>query len=138
MKRWRRWGIAALGVAIAAVVAGLVWSMALPWAANHYGFAMPGRDGLPWRISLYGRDYSSLQVCAGAGWCPEGGAPRCYAQSDLVDIGAWPLNSVGTISTLFGAPRTLLRPVGAVSVAAPIVIADGPGCYVVYALEGGP
>jgi hypothetical protein len=135
MKRWRRWAVAALGVVI---VAGLVWGMALPWAANHYGFAMPGRDGLPWRISIFGRDYSSLQVCAGAGWCPEGGAPRCYTQSDLVGFGAWPLKSVGTISTLFGAPRTLLRQVDAPSVAAPIVIADGPGCYVEYALEGGP
>jgi hypothetical protein len=66
------------------------------------------------------------------------GIPRCYTQADLTQGREWPLERFGTMVTLFGAPRDLLRPVGDTGIPAPVMIADGPDCYVVYSLEGGP
>jgi hypothetical protein len=141
MRRRRLWGIVALATLVILAV-GLFWGADQPRVANSFGYALAGRDGLPTYVFAYGRRYHSDQVCAGAGWCPEHGAPRCYTQTDLPSHGAWPLESIGTMFTLFGSPRTLLRPVGVptgpTGLTAPIVIADGPNCYVMYSLEGGP
>jgi hypothetical protein len=132
------------------VAAGLVAAILLafgvvafqPWAANHFGYALPGSDGLPWRIHHRGRSYSTLQVCAGAGWCEsqrasQGGA-RCTTRAELERVHLWPLQPEGTIWTLLGPPHPLMTGGGAVGIPAPLIVPDGPDCYVVYGLEGGP
>lgn len=142
MRRWRRWWVVALAV-LALILGGLAWGAAQPWTANHFGYALAGRDGLPTYVFAYGRRYHSSQVCAGAGWCQADmaqlGVARCYTQSDLVRFRAWPLERFGTMLTVVGAPHDLLRPArSGDDITTPIIMADGPGCYVVYALEGGP
>lgn len=113
-----------------------------PRVANHFGYALPGKDGLPTYIYANGRRYQSLQVCAGADWCQQDRLqaliPRCYTQADLQALHIWPLKSVSTMFTLFGAPQPILSPQGESGVMQSFVMADGPNCYVTYSLEGGP
>ena len=124
------------------IVAAGVWVAFLPRVANHFSYALPGRDGLPTYIYAHGRRYQSLQVCAGDGWCQRDRLqqliPRCYTQADLRAMRMWPLVQVSTMFTLFGAPQPILSPQGESSVMQAFVMADGPDCYVTYALEGGP
>lgn len=140
--RWVALGLA-LGI-LALMAGGLTWGALQPWTANHFGYALPGKDGLPTYIFARGRRYHSPQVCAGADWCKAqyGNYPvpitRCVPQADLMDRHIWPLAQVGTLFTLFGASRPILSPNGSIGVTAPLVIADGPDCYVEYGLEGGP
>ncbi len=138
--RWVRLAVP-LG-ALALVVAAGIWGALQPATANHFGYAVPGKDGLPAYIFANDRRYLSQQVCAGADWClnnqAQYGIPRCYTQADLERTHEWPLVQVATMSTLFGAPHPILRPTGEVDVLTPFVVEDGPDCYVMYFLEGGP
>jgi hypothetical protein len=136
--RWIRW---ALALVVALLLIALGWGASQPWTANHFGYALAGRDGLPAYLYSNGRRYHSIQVCAGAAWCQANrhqGVPRCWTQADLSGRGEWPLATVGTMFTLFGGQRTLLRTGGSQHSNAPFIIADGPDCYVEYSLEGGP
>ena len=139
-RRWRWWVFALVVVVV--LLAGLTWGASQPWTANHFGYALAGQDGLPAYVFISGRRYHSAQVCAGAGWCKADMArqniPRCYTQADLSGRGAWPLETAGTMFTLFGAQRALLVPTGSRGLTSPIIIADGLNCYVQYGLEGGP
>lgn len=139
-RRWR-WRTIALAVVALLLLAGVVGA-SQPWTANHFGYSLAGRDGLPTYVFANGRRYHSPQVCAGAGWClndqRQQHIPRCWTQVDLTSMGQWPLERFGSMFTLFGAPRDLLRPAGDAGVTNPIIIADGPDCYVMYSLEGGP
>lgn len=124
------------------IVAAGVWVAFQPRVANHFSYALPGRDGLPTYIYAHGRRYQSLQVCAGDDWCQRDRLqqliPRCYTQADLRAMHMWPLVQVSTMLTLFGAPQPILSPQGESGVMQSFVMADGPDCYVTYALEGGP
>jgi hypothetical protein len=142
-RAWKRWALALVAlVALALLLGAFTLGAAQPWTANHFGYALAGRDGLPTYVFARGRGYQSAQACAGADWCAADRArlniPRCWTQADLSSHHAWPLEPVATMFTLFGAPRTLLQPVGDSDVTAPIIIADGPDCYTMYGLEGGP
>jgi hypothetical protein len=138
--RWVRVAVP-LGVALLVVALG-IWGALQPAMANHFGYAVPGKDGLPTYIFANGRRYQSQQVCAGANWClhnqAEYGIPRCYMQADLERTQEWPLVQVASMSTLFGAPHTILQPAGETGVNVTFIIEDGPDCYVMYELEGGP
>ena len=124
------------------IVAAGVWVAFQPRVANHFSYALPGRDGLPTYIYAHGRRYQSLQVCAGDDWCQQDRLqqliPRCYTQADLRAVHMWPLVRVSTMLTLFGAPQAILSPRGESGVMQAFVMADGPDCYVTYGLEGGP
>lgn len=124
------------------VVAAGVWVAFQPRVANHFSYALPGKDGLPTYIYAHGRRYHSLQVCGGDDWCQRDRLqqliPRCYTQADLRTMHMWPLVRVSTMLTLFGAPPPILSPQGESGVMQSFVMADGPDCYVTYALEGGP
>lgn len=139
-RRIPRW-LALLLLAIF-VISGGITAALQPRVANHFGYALPGKDGLPAYIFANGRRYQSLQVCAGAGWCEQTRLqqliPRCYTQANLVATQQWPLVRVGTMFTLFGAPQPILAPTGQTGLTRPLVMADGSDCYVVYTLEGGP
>jgi hypothetical protein len=110
--------------------------------ANHFSYALPGKDGLPTYIYANGRRYHSLQVCAGDDWCERARLqqliPRCYTQANLQTMHMWPLVRVSTMLTLFGEPQPILSPQGESGVMQSFVMADGPDCYVTYGLEGGP
>lgn len=135
-----------LGLVITALVLlgfGLLWGTVQPWSANHFGYALSGRDGLPTYVYENGRRYHSEQVCAGAGWCASDrvklALPRCYTQADLqVRMKQWPLVQVDTMHTFFGDAHPILQRVGERSLTVPFIVADGADCYVVYGLEGGP
>lgn len=129
-------------VGVLFIVAAGVWVACQPRVANHFSYALPGRDGLPTYIYAHGRRYHSVQVCGGDDWCQHDRLqqliPRCYTQSDLQAMHMWPLAQVSTMLTLFGAPQPILSPQGESGVMQSFVMADGPDCYVTYALEGGP
>ena len=128
-------------VALLIVVAG-VWVAFQPRVANHFSYALPGRDGLPTYIYAHGRRYQSLQVCAGDDWCERDRLqqliPRCYTQADLQAMHMWPLAQVSSMLTLFGGPQPILSPQGESGVMQAFVMSDGPNCYVNFVLEGGP
>ncbi len=133
---------------LALLLAGLLIVVAGPWVAfqprvaNHFSYALPGRNGLPTYLYAHGRRYQSPQVCAGDDWCQRDQLrqliPRCYAEADLQAVHLWPLVRVSTMLTLFGAPQPILSPQGESGVMQAFVMADGPNCYVTYGLEGGP
>lgn len=138
----RRWAVV-LGVLSVLALGGLAWGATRPRVANHFGYALPGRDGLPTYIYTIGRRYHSSQVCADGDWCQadreQQNIPRCYTQADLQTFHAWPLSQTGTMFTLFGAPQPIYNPTAEGSGSTvPFIMADGPNCYVVYDLEGGP
>lgn len=127
---------------VACIVPASIWGAFQPRVANHFGYALPGKDGLPTYIYANGRRYQSQQVCAGAGWCDQNRLrdliPRCYTESNLQTMRIWPLEQVSTMFTLFGAPQPILAPTGERGLTSPFVMADGDNCYVIYSLEGGP
>ncbi|HEX6543740.1 MAG TPA: hypothetical protein VF040_18440 [Ktedonobacterales bacterium] len=144
MRRQRR---VPLPLAVAVIVVVFIGSAGIlaafqPRVANHFSYALPGKDGLPAYIYADGRRYQSQQVCAGDGWCEQNRLqqliPRCYTQADLQKLQMWPLVQVGTMFTLFGAPQPILAPKGESGLTRPFVMADGADCYVTYTLEGGP
>ena len=120
-------------------VAFFAWTVALPWSANHYGFALPGGvDGMPFRIHYNGRSYATHGLCARAGWC-DGELNAEITKNTLQYQGEWPLAQVTSLSTLFGAARPVFThtpPQGMTTMA--LYIPDGPDRYVAYTLEGGP
>jgi hypothetical protein len=129
-------------VVVPVIVAAGVWGAFQPRMANHFSYALPGKDGLPTYIYAHGRRYQSLQVCAGDDWCQRDRLqqliPRCYTPADLQAIHLWPLVKVSSMWTLFGAAQPILSPVGPDALTRPFVMADGPNCFVIYDLEGGP
>ena len=148
MRRWRFWlhgRRAWLALALVALIVALggLWGATRPLIANHFSYALPGADGLPTYVYANGRRYQSLKVCAYADWCAtdraQQGIPRCYTQDDLTGrFRMWPLKYAATMYTFIGAPHDILTPVGPAGLTQPYIVQDGPDCYVIYELEGGP
>lgn len=133
LRNWR--GLVIVGGLLCLLLVGLLWGAFQPWTANHFGYALPGQDRLPYRISYAGRDYSDLHECAGADWCQPTGK-RCFSQQQLIAQQLWPLRQVASISTLFGAAYPVLAP--PVDGFRPLIVPDGADCYLAYDPEGGP
>ncbi len=135
-----------------AVVAGIVVVCVLglgvvafqPWTANHFGYALPGHDGLPYRISHGERSYATRQVCAGADWCRQYQStydvvpPRCMTQADLSRMNMWPLTQTGWVPALLGPWYPIMTPAPPYGMSSVLIVPDGSDCYVVYSIEGGP
>lgn len=138
---WTKRRKIAAGLIVAVLLAGigvLGFTPALPWAANHYGFALPGRDGLPYRIHHAGRDYATQGVCAHADWCASQQSV-CSSQTQLAAENFWPLHAVGQVNTLLGPSYPVLVPNGIpAGMTTTLLFVRYQGCYQVYALEGGP
>jgi hypothetical protein len=117
----------------------IVTYITLPRLANHYGFALPGSNGLPYRISYDNRTYSTQATCAGANWC-ESNSEHCVTQANLVKKNYWPLAEISTIPTLFGSDHKVMVAEASKVGKLPMVlyIAKKEGCYISYGLEGGP
>jgi hypothetical protein len=110
----------------------------LPRLANHFGFALPIADGLPYRVFYLDRAYSSSDhMCAGAGWCrPQ---PSCSSLSELNEKGYSPLTQIGTVHTLFGPDHPIVT--GRTIQDSPptiVWVSYSRDCYLTYALMGGP
>jgi hypothetical protein len=130
------------GFALLLVLLGVVfftWTVALPWSANHFGFALPGgMDGMPYRIHYNGRSYATHGLCARAGWC-DGELRADITRDTLQSQGEWPLAQVTSVSTFLGTAHPVLThmpPAGMTTMM--LYVPDGSNRYVAYTLEGGP
>jgi hypothetical protein len=111
--------------------------LALPRLANHYNFALPGANGLPYRVSFNNRTYINPSVCAGADWC-KNEKPVCLTREYLADSNQWPLKPVGEVPTLFGPAHSIMLPASYSNLAITgIFILYAADCYLAYGLEGG-
>ena len=135
----------AVGVGIGAalitlsLVGVLVVIVQQPWTANHFGYALPGPHGLPFRLSYAGRHYANEHTCAGDNWCRGNGPPQCTTAAWLRSDHYWPLQRVGSVATLFGSSRLVFRaptPQGMTTMS--LYVPIGRDCYLAYTLEGGP
>ncbi len=125
-----------LGIGLASVLlATLVWGAFQPWAANHFGYALPGPDRLPNRISYAGRQYQNPSECAGDTWC-QPATRHCISSRQLRDQGRWPLRQVGSIPTLFGTAHPIFAPPH--DGQAFLLVLDGDDCYLTYSLVTEP
>ncbi|MFC3454826.1 hypothetical protein [Amycolatopsis speibonae] len=136
-----------VSIAVPAVLAALCGAAFIPKAANHFGYALPGEKGLPYRVHYNGRDYRSGQTCAGARWCEEEQSaeqrsrPYCMPRTglDLEDNGAG-LVMVDDVFTLFGPSRPVFTvgglPQGETTTR--VFVEASADCYLTYALMGGP
>jgi hypothetical protein len=134
LQRW--WYLFALEAFLVVIaVAGVV---ALnPWTANHFGYALLGTDGLPFRVHYGGRDYANPGYCAGADWC-QGQRRTCWSQAKLQSVSLWPLAEVGQIPALFGRSYPIMNAAIPAGFTPTLIFVPIGSCYVVYALEGGP
>src|ERR1700730_3409635 len=99
-------------VALLFALLWLVWLVALPWAANNNGFALPGSGGLPYRVIYAGRGYSNPATCARAGWGNNVAygslGPLCWQVPGIHQQHALLLVQVETMAGLFCSPIPLL------------------------------
>jgi hypothetical protein len=114
-------------VAVAAVVlfagCGLLAAFN-PRSADHFGYALPGENGLPHRVSYAGRDYRYTGAC--------------WSEAQLKESELWPLRQVGTVPTLFGAPHPILSSKVPAGMTTMRVVVPLGTCYAFYGLEGSP
>lgn len=85
---------------IALVMVPALAALLQPAMANHFGYALPGPRGQPYRLTYAGRSYANPCTCAGAGWCVRTDGRACYGflelplsdwnVSVLVDVSAVP------------------------------------------------
>lgn len=142
--------VVALALAGVAVVALLGLALAAqPFAANAFGYALHGKDGLPDHFTYAGMRYGNPQLCAGASTCDPARAPR-WTQTQLDQHDLWPLKQVTSIGTYFGASHPVYEPVNDPSMAGAgtpyasdvtpwmLFVPDGDGAYFLYMRPGGP
>ncbi len=124
------------------VISFFVWNMEGPWLANHFGFALPGDGGLPYRISYGGRDYANLYTCARAGWCPNTATGSlCRNKEKVQQLDTWPLIQVGSVPTMIGSSYSLMVSQSSISSKQTIMavyVEYKTDCYILYGIEGGP
>lgn len=124
---YNRAALVALPIVLLLAAGGIAF---LPWTANHFGYALPGEHGLPYRIHHAGRDYRSYATCAGAGWCDA--TPYC---APLNGVAVTPVDEVGT---WFGSSHVVYTAEAHDGTPMGVLVQAGPDCYVGYSLMGGP
>lgn len=134
-RRWAMGVIAAL--ALLAALGGAFWALAMPRLANSFGFALPGDDGLPYRIAYHGRHYATSGMCARAGWC-DGQRCVCVSRQQLAGKDQWPLHQVETIATIFGSPHPVMAADTPAGMTMMVIFVPSGSCYMQYTIEGGP
>lgn len=132
-------------VAGALMLLGLLWYLGLPWAANQFGFALPGPGGLPSHIHYNGHDYANPATCARQGWCgpqqtPDGRpVALCRSLTELQQGNLWPLIQVGTVPIMLSSSYPLMIPRASLGKNTPpqtIIVPMNGDCYVYYTLTG--
>lgn len=137
----RRIVVALVTLVVLAAVAFFAWTVALPWSANHYGFALPGgTDGLPYRIHYNGRSFATRGHCARAGWCDTLiDKAFVYTTRDTVQSnGEWPLTQVTGVSTFLGSSYSVLSHTPKGTTPFFLYVPDGPDRYIQYTIQGSP
>jgi hypothetical protein len=135
----RTWLIALAVTLLVLAGAGVVAFQ--PWTANHFQYALAGRDGLPFRVTYTGRSYANTGMCARAAWCDHAPSTEtaCRSRQQLVSQRQWPLTQVGSIPTVFGPSHAVFAPpVPAGRIVMELFVVDGDDCYITYTIEGGP
>jgi hypothetical protein len=125
-------------VAAVLMLLGLLWYLGLPWAANEFGFALPGAGGLPSHIEYNGHNYTNPSTCAREGWCQQQQTP-CRSLTELQQRNLWPLIQVGTVPILFSSAYPLMIPRASLGKNTPpqtIIVSMNGDCYVYYTLTG--
>lgn len=120
-----------------AILAALGWGVFQPWAANHFGYALPGQDRLPHDIFYADRDYANPNECAGDNWC-QPADKLCTSKAQLIEQNLWPLKQVGSIPTLLGSAYPILAPPNSGQTQMYLFVLDNDDCYLTYSLSGGP
>jgi hypothetical protein len=136
-----RWAIVVVLGLVVLTVAGAGVIAFQPRTANHFGYALAGPDGLPYRISYQGRSYFNLSICAGADWCKghTSGQSLCVTQAVLAQDNRWPLAQVGAVPTLFGPSHPVMAESSSAGLTqTELFVVNGSDCYVAYALQGSP
>jgi hypothetical protein len=145
----RKWWVVAGSAALVTLVGLLALASFQPVVANHFGYALPGRQALPSQFSYQGISYSNPNLCAGASWCNPSAAVR-WSRADLDAHGLWPLKQVASIATLMGQAHPLLEPANDLSMTGAgrpyasdvhpfvLLVRDGAGGYFIYTRPGGP
>ena len=132
----RVWPGILIGVLVLLLI-GVGWGAFQPWTANHFSYALPGQDRLPYRISYAGHDYSNSHECAGADWCrPD--SSRCLPWQQVVDQSIGPVAQVGSVPTLFGSSHPVFAPPTGGLIVMVVYVLESANCYLVYTIEGGP
>ncbi len=117
------------------LVAALTWGALQPWAANYFGYALPGPDRLPHRISYGGRYYENPNQCAGDTWCQPSDT-YCISTRQLKEQHLWPLRQVGSVPTLFGEAHPILAPPN--NERSFLLVLAEDNCYLAYTITTGP
>jgi hypothetical protein len=142
----RRLAAILLGVTVLALMVFLAFQ---PRVANHFGYALPMKNGLPCRLHVMGRDYDNSEQCLGmnrAGWTAWYDAKHhvtpggvCETNAQLQRAHDFPLERVGGVSTLFGSSHAVLspRPDHGFGTTTVLLVRDN-GCFRPYGLSGGP
>lgn len=127
----RRRRVLVYGTAVLILLPAATGAGFLPRVANHFGYALPWPDGLPYSVHYRDRDYHSPRTCAGAGWC-DGPGPVCLPHPGR-------LVRVDDVFTYFGTSHDVFvdgsippreTPIG-------VLVEAHDGCYVAYSLSGG-
>jgi hypothetical protein len=148
-RRWGGRGVVVVSIAALAGLGLLVWVAFLPVLANHFGYALPGKNGLPYRVHYDGRDYRSHLTCAGADWCEaektaeDRARPFCTPRAELrvgMENRDESLVEVDEVVTLFGPSHAVfvIRNNATGQAAMAILVEAAADCYVSYTLMGGP
>jgi hypothetical protein len=130
----------------------LLWSKGLPWLANHYQFALPGENGLPYEISYKNWSYQNLATCATADWCEVNQNPAyykdypvCMREADIKKANQWPLVQIASMWTLGESPQPILvdethrePTAGHIVGGGVIYVHRKDGCYTQYTMTSGP
>lgn len=115
-----------LTLLVAAVAAAaLVWFLAVPAIANHYGWATRWPLRMPGTIHFRGRAYGHPGGCVAKSHTP-------FVAHRAVRVGA--------VSVVIGADIPILESEPSRHGPADVALATQPSgnCYIVYSLEGGP
>jgi len=145
------WRLVSAITLAAVTITGTLWVIDQPTVANHFGYALSGEKGLPYRLRYGQHSYISPMTCAGANWCEvektpkERASPYCtpgtLVRQEIKGSGLGPLVRAGHVTTLFGSPHEIyvignLSP-GQTTVDLYVESARND-CYVDYILSGGP
>ncbi|WP_235096789.1 hypothetical protein [Amycolatopsis decaplanina] len=138
-----------VSIAVLVVLGTLCGATFIPKVANHFGYALPGERGLPYKVHYNGRDYRNDLTCARARWCEDGRTPElrprayCTPRAGLnlgggnSDTG---LVKVDEVFTMFGPSHPVftagLVPRG--ETATNVIVEASDDCYLTYDLMGGP
>jgi hypothetical protein len=134
---------------IPVALAGLsAWLAFRPEVANHFGYALPFKNGLPCRIHVLGREYDNDSQCLGIAQTPwmkwydarnhvaEGGG--CEARSAVSRTYHGGPSKIGEVFTLLGPSHAIEAATFTEGLNAVVLYVRDSACYRPYSLSGGP